>query len=310
MNFRIMGLLSLLLLQACSGGAGTVYNVVEEVAGLTIDATRRLDTHRELNLRYPNGEQTLAATLYLPNSSGPHPAVIYHWGSGQWTRQLYDDYIVKYWVENGIAVLSYDRPGVGGSGGECCRPEIEKLATNVIASVRALEQIGDIDPLQIGAYGYSQGGWVVMNAAAREPALKFMVSGVGPAVSLGEEDAYSNFTGDDDCRPSGRSDEELDALMAQVTPSGYDPRADIAAMSQPGFWFYGGLDTSIPWRQSIQVLQDIRAQTGNDITITLFPDANHNMVLHGGMCDGDGPYQNIVDPIMNWLLPQLELHHG
>ncbi len=296
-------LVAAIVLAGC--GSEYSYNAVESVDQIVIDAERQFSTHTETDLRYPNSTGVMAGTLYLPNEPGPHPVVIYHWGSGPWHRLSYDQHIVKYWLMNGIGVMSYDRRGIGGSSGVCCDPEIELLASDVISTYQVIRDLPQVDPLRIGAHGYSQGGWVVVNAAAREPGLNFIVSGVGPAVSLGEEDAYSNLTGDDDCRPTNRSDQELDRLMADISPSGYDPRPDLALMTQQGFWFYGALDTSIPWRQSIAVLEETKLAYGKDFEIVLFPNANHNMVLDGAMCESDGPMQNIVDPIMDWLLPRL-----
>ena len=142
--------------------------------------------------------------------------------SSSWTRFDIRFTLTEPWLERGIAVLLYDKRGVGASGGECC-PALDTgyfplLATDLIQGVEALKLYSGIDPLRIGLYGFSQGGWVLPNAAARSPSVAFTVIGSGPAVSLGEELLYSRLTGESECRESGLSEAEIDAQMAAEPP--------------------------------------------------------------------------------------------
>lgn len=80
-------------------------------------------THKEIDVRYKSSDGViLSGTLLLPpgNSSTKYPAVVIHLGSDRWTRLTYRyNGLEKAFLDRGIAVLTYDKRGVGESGGEC-----------------------------------------------------------------------------------------------------------------------------------------------------------------------------------------------
>lgn len=78
---------------------------------------RVLAEHTVVNLAFESAGTTLAGTLYLPAGPGPHPALVTHFGSDRWTRA--SSAWARPWLERGVAVLSYDKRGVGRSGGTC-----------------------------------------------------------------------------------------------------------------------------------------------------------------------------------------------
>jgi hypothetical protein len=75
----------------------------------------RLDVHL-FDVRFPSGKATLAGTLTLPPGNGPHPAIVYVSGSGDTLREE-SQWLDGLFVSRGIAVLAYDKRGVGQSGG-------------------------------------------------------------------------------------------------------------------------------------------------------------------------------------------------
>src|SRR4029078_3126321 len=83
------------------------------------DATD-VGTHREVAVHFTCEDTALAGTLYLPNRSGRHPAVVWVHGSGEPPRLPYEADIVAPLVDDGIAVFSYDTRGVSESEGDCC----------------------------------------------------------------------------------------------------------------------------------------------------------------------------------------------
>ncbi len=52
----------------------------------------------------------------FPPGSGPFPAVVFGHGSGPKTIQSYERF-ARRMVDNGVAMLRYDKRGVGKSGG-------------------------------------------------------------------------------------------------------------------------------------------------------------------------------------------------
>ncbi len=274
---------------------------------------RRYSDHREVDVRYRSRDGTiLAGTLYLPLAAGPHPAIVFQFGSPRWTRAPWAGSAVPLWVELGIAVLSYDRRGVGESGGSCCPIHdpgyFPLVGGDLLGAIDVLLTHPDLDSSRLGLFGFSQGGWVVPTAAAGDPEIvAFTIIGSGPAVTLGEEELYSVLTGDEACVPSGLSEQEIDRRLEEAGPSGFDPVPYLERAQAPGLWLYGGRDTSVPVTRSIANLQQIRDGLQKDLTISVFPNANHELVDGGAMCESDGPRPGVMEAIFGWLLPRLGL---
>jgi hypothetical protein len=85
-----------------------------------------------------------------------------------------------------MAVLGYDKRGVGGSTGDWRTESFDDLASDAIAAIELLKTRRDIDPSQIGMLGWSQAGWVMPLAAAREKEVAFLISISGAGVSPAE----------------------------------------------------------------------------------------------------------------------------
>lgn len=292
------------LLPGCTGNNGAKRNFVREVQTVEFSQVRTLPGHTEIDIRLPATDTTLGGTLFLPTGDGVFPVVILQPGSQPWQRTTtvdYPDSGAAYYNSLGVGAWSYDKRGVGQSGGVCCQGKIKQLAADVLASIDAVSLHPQVDVSKIGIDGVSQGGWVAINTAARSADIAYVISKAGPAVSIGEEKVYSRLTGDSDCKPSGLTREEIDTSMAVVLPAGYDPRVDLAKMNQPAIWFYGGLDTSIPVRQSIEVLEEIKVAGAKNWKVVLQPDANHFMVLNGGPCQGAGERADHSAVFEDWL---------
>ena len=106
---------------------------------------RVFDDHREVDIRFQNGDATLAGTLYLPRGAGPHPVVAIHPGSSWTVRSTWDDVaFVVSGVE--VAAFSWDKRGQASSGGTCCPAELnahfDLLAGDLVAAVRAVKDHG------------------------------------------------------------------------------------------------------------------------------------------------------------------------
>ena len=168
---------------------------------VTFDSAVVLPTHREFGVRFTCVGAQLAGTLNVPLGRGPFPAVVWVHGAGESARLPYDGApLVQALVDSGIAVLSYDKRGVGESEGECCPGDYGQfnlLAADVDGAVAALRSRPEIDPSRIGLLGASQAGWVVPLAAVRSNGrVAFTALVDAPAVSTGEEDLYSQETGE------------------------------------------------------------------------------------------------------------------
>jgi dienelactone hydrolase len=288
---------------ACDSSSGSSSARIEPGFG----DTQLFSDHREVLVGWQSAGDTsrLQGTLYLPKVAGPHAVMIMHPGSQKWHREPWNPWYSRL-ADEGIAVLSYDKRGVGRSEGECCPVGdpgfFPLLADDLIGAARALALHPEIDPSRIGLYGFSQGGWVVPIAAASAPGeIAYFLTGSGPAVTLGEELLYSELTGDSQCVPSGLGDEEIERRLDVEGPSLFDPRPYIESVTQSSFWQYCDKDTSIPVARSISILEEIRNVFGTDITIQLFSNCNHTFVINGAMCQINGPRVDWQDPVIAWL---------
>ncbi len=130
----------------------------------------------------------LAATLSIPTSAQPVPAVVLISGSGPQDR---DETIAghkPFWViadhlsRNGIAVLRFDDRGVGESQGDHSTATSVDLASDVEAIIAHLRTHPGIDPRRLGLCGHSEGALISCMVAARDSELAFVVLLAGPGV--------------------------------------------------------------------------------------------------------------------------------
>lgn len=140
----------------------------------------------EIATEFPGDGVKLFGKLVLPDTSGPHPAVVIAQGSEASSA------IERYWepylyAANGIATLVYDKRGTGRSEGEYTQ-NFPTLARDLLGGVAWLKSIPEIDVQRIGVAGFSQGGWIAPMAALESSDLSFVLVGYGLAMSVADED--------------------------------------------------------------------------------------------------------------------------
>ena len=174
---------------------------------------------RELSAR--DGDLTLAGTLWLP-SREPAATVLMHPGSGPSDREndVFFPPIREHFLAAGVAVASFDKRGVGGSTGRWEEAGIVEQASDAICCLDVLQ--GEIGG-RIGLFGHSQGGWVVMEAAARTPVVAFVIASSGPGVTPERQERYA---AGQHMRQAGIAEEEIDEALGY-----YD---GVVAMMQEG----------------------------------------------------------------------------
>jgi len=129
------------------------------------------------DVTFQSGAIRMAGTLYAPRTKQPVPAVVLIHGSGQTDRSSLD-YFAKFFAENGMAALAYDKRGVGKSEGPpfAWRDfSFDDLASDAAAGVAMLRERPGIDRARVGIFGVSQGGWVAPLAARKAGGVPFLV---------------------------------------------------------------------------------------------------------------------------------------
>ena len=159
----------------------------------------------ERPLRWTNGALSLAGTLMLPATPGPHATVVLAPMSSDAPREAYRQQ-AEFFVSQGLAALVYDKRGVGESKGDVRDTGLNDLADDAVAAVQLLKQTPGVDPRRIGVWGHSQGGWVAPLAAARSRDVAFVIAQSGPSVTAAEQEIYRVETS---ARNEGLSAEEV-----------------------------------------------------------------------------------------------------
>ena len=78
---------------------------------------QRVELEKREDVRFSSGDVPLAGTLSSPNTSGKHPAIILVHASGAEDREYLFPF-ARFLIRHGVAVLGYDKRGVGGSPGD------------------------------------------------------------------------------------------------------------------------------------------------------------------------------------------------
>ena len=137
-------------------------------------------------------ELTLVGTLHLPVGQGPHPAIVMLQGSDESDRDSYGYFppIRDALLRRGVAVYSFDKPGIGESDGDWRGYALHDRADQGMAAIEAVRDVDEIDPQRVGVWGHSQGGWIVQILAADHPELPFAVASAGPGIDVTAQDLY------------------------------------------------------------------------------------------------------------------------
>jgi fermentation-respiration switch protein FrsA (DUF1100 family) len=144
--------------------------------------------YREEEVTFEDAGVHLAGTLTLPKGAGPFPAVVLIAGSGPQTRNenVFGHQIflilADHLTRQGIAVLRFDKRGIGASKGDYGKATTEDFANDAQAAFTFLKTHADIDPHHVGLIGHSEGGLIAPIVAARDSSVAFIVLMAGPGV--------------------------------------------------------------------------------------------------------------------------------
>ena len=130
----------------------------------------------------------LAGNFSVPQGKGPFPAVVLIAGSGPHTR---DEDVFGHKVflvladalnHAGIAVLRYDKRGIGKSTGDYAHATTTDFAADAKAAVSWLKTRPEVSSAHIGLIGHSEGGLITPAVAVHEPSVRFVVLMAGPGL--------------------------------------------------------------------------------------------------------------------------------
>ena len=146
--------------------------------------------YKEEEITFPNGKAkiSLAGTLTVPRGPGPFPAAILLSGSGPHDR---DESLVghrpflvlaDHLTRKGIAVLRFDKRGIGKSTGDYPNATTEDFAGDAEAALACLKTRKEVDQRKIGLIGHSEGGMIAPLVATRSSEVAWVVLLAGPGL--------------------------------------------------------------------------------------------------------------------------------
>lgn len=252
-------------------------------------------SYTQEKITFTSGDGTrLSGLLSLPNSITPHPAIMMLHGSEPGTKDNFGNKVMAHFMlSQGIAILNYDKRGVGESEGnyqEAASPaNLQRHADDAIAGVEYLLTRPEIDAEKIGLIGFSQAGWIIPLAASQSSDISFFVNLSGPVASFGQEDKFSAYT-DDSYTAREYDDVIITQQLREMNPSGFNPLPIIAALNQKGLWLWGSVDKSVPTTFSAENLQTIIDSGKDNFSYQIFPNGDHNLNLSPNGYFSEIPY--------------------
>ena len=236
------------------------------------------------DVKFESQGVTLAGSILTPKKT--FAAVVIVHGSDPVKRELE---FAKRLTKEGIAVLTYDKRGVGESGGVYVGPSVgtnnidttnlNLLSHDANAAVNTFRTYLKDKKTPIGLVGFSQAGWIIPIAASKNPQIEFMVLFSCPTITTLEQLRFQFYTnGNNDfwethSEADAREHIKNDADRYQFTAT--DPKNSLNKLSIPGLWLFGEKDIQIPVKICIEQLNTLKVQ-GKPFEYTLFSNLGHN----------------------------------
>jgi alpha-beta hydrolase superfamily lysophospholipase len=175
-------------------------------------------------------------------------------------------------ARRGVAVLWYDKRGVGGSEGPALSwLDARPLEADAAAAVRLLASIPGVDTRRVTLVGHSQGGDLAFAAARRSPATRIVALST-PGRPLGLLP-----------RAAGTASRFLRRLVGPVVAGATlrtDPLPDAAAAAQPALLAHGTRDRTVPFADMARIAATRRA-AGRPTRTLAVPGAGHFLQVEG-----------------------------
>jgi len=150
-------------------------------------------TAEEVTFTGGDPDVTLAGTLTLPRTAGPHPAIVLVGGSGPQDRDeslrpvsaikplaLVADALSRA----GLVVLRYDDRGVAESTGDYAGAALSDFTDDLAAALAWVRERPEVDAARTGVLGHSEGGVYIASLIETGEPLAFAV-GVAPPATNG-----------------------------------------------------------------------------------------------------------------------------
>lgn len=292
------------------------------------------DTAYSSQVHFRSGSYILNGQLLLPQRTARVPAIVFLVGSGEASyrthyRTMLEEAFEKQFLPQGVALLYFDKRGIGGSQGKWYESDFYERADDAKAAIDFLKTLPEIDASRIGVVGHSQGGWIAQIVAARYPKdVAFMVSLAGPTFSVRDQ-LTNDFESQFRCKgmPAARAHRKAGVKAAAVlgitsllpiNPAwrqlkeirSFTPRHEIKTLSCPSFFLFAENDALVYPQKSIDRLNRI---FGNKILahmeVKTIAGANHGFHLtefcYAGAWKARPLSPEFLSTLKDWVLRQV-----
>jgi uncharacterized protein len=257
-------------------------------------------THRDVS--FISQGVTLRGTLYIPHMA-PFAVAVWVDGAGETARNAG---LGAFLARRGLALLTYDKRGVGQSGGVYAGPQVGTnnvsrenlalLADDAAAALKYLHSDRELHRVALGFIGGSQAGWIIPLAALKNHSASFMVLWSGAIETTHEDLLFEQVALPDPAFWDHHTHEEVQKMMAGIAdrldwPS-FDPREVLSKLTIPGLWVFGGRDRNVDVDVSVARLKELIAAGHPHYTYRMFPDYDHSL---------GGENEDVIDPSLAWI---------
>ena len=226
----------------------------------------------------------LAGSILIPKKT--FAAVVIVHGSDPVKREIE---FAKLLAKEGIAVLTYDKRGVGESGGVYVGPSVgtnnidstnlNLLSQDASAAITTFRTYLKTKKIPIGLIGFSQAGWIIPLTAEKNQGVNFMVIFSGPVITTLEQLRFQFYTNGD----KNFWDTHTDSVAREHIKNDPDryqfvetnPQMQLSKLTIPGLWIFGGKDIQVPVVVSMENLDKLK-NLGKRYEYSLFPLLGHN----------------------------------
>ena len=266
------------------------------------------ELHGELVKPQPSRESK--GEIFLDPNSQLHPAIVFLVGSGPNSTHtgLYTDFVrenlEQIFLQHGVALMYFDKRGVGLSEGRWHRTDLYERADDARAAVQFLQQHPDIDPKRIGVVGHSHGGTVAQILGhLYGDSLAFIASLAAPTYDTQRRithEYYNGFLCSSEPEEVARDKSEKKAISdlnwVNAFPliktwrhlselSEFSPAPHLAQLRLPSYFAFAELDYYVSAEWGVSALKKAAGNLANT-TIQVFPGLDHDFRQTADVCAG------------------------
>ncbi|MBU4329829.1 MAG: prolyl oligopeptidase family serine peptidase, partial [Acidobacteria bacterium] len=201
---------------------------------------------------------------------GPIRQMLLGWHYMEFYSEAYG--INQYFANHGYAVISINyRSGIGYGRSFRNAPNTGMAGAaeyqDILAGVRYLQSRPEVDPERIGKWGLSYGGLLTAMSLARNSDI-FKVG-----VDMAGVHDWSQMGW-------GRLNEAGRKIARQSSPV-----ADVKNWKSPVLFIHGDDDRNVPFQQTTDIVQKLRAKGDVHIELMIAPDEPHEFMLYKNRMD-------------------------